>query len=342
MHGDIRGDRYEIVRQFREEALYNVLLSSEIGSEGIDLQFASIVVNDDMPWNPMRIEQRRGRVDHMGQQKDKMLVLNLIYRDTIDEDINERLHCRLQIFHRALSMSEIILGQEVRELAARLLDPSLTRSQRRQIIDRSALAIENRRLEEETLEREATGLIAHGDFVLKRIRESRERGGWIGEEDIRDDVAEALPRLFPGSRVEAEAPGSDLYRIELDGAASTALREFLRRQGRFQPTGLLDGDGRRRYRFTPRGHASRGTDREQLAAPSAGPSPSGGRTRAWERLGASRRRGASPESRRVAFARPLRAGLAAGPYRCRTGACRFRQDPLEWRRGRHRRVPRPS
>lgn len=250
--GTYGGDRYELLRQFRERARYNVLLSSEIGSEGNDLQFASIVINYDMPWNPMRIEQRIGRVDRIGQRKDKILVLNLIYRDTIGEDINGRLHRGLQIFERALGMNEIILGQEVRELEARLLDPSLTRSQRQQIIDQSALAIENRRLEEEKLEREAAGLIAHGDFVLKRIRESRERGGWIGEEDIRDYVTEALPRLFPGSRVEAEAPGSDLYRIELDAAASTALREFLRRQGRFQPTGLLDGDGRRRYRFTPR------------------------------------------------------------------------------------------
>ena len=101
LHGG-HGDKDEIIAEFRESPDLDVLLSSEVGSEGIDLQFARIVINYDLPWNPMRVEQRIGRIDRLGQTAEKIHIWNLLHEDTIDDRIYTRLFDRLQIFKRAL------------------------------------------------------------------------------------------------------------------------------------------------------------------------------------------------------------------------------------------------
>jgi superfamily II DNA/RNA helicase len=55
----------------------SVLLSSEVGSEGIDLQFCRFLINYDLPWNPMRVEQRIGRLDRLGQTADRISIRHL-------------------------------------------------------------------------------------------------------------------------------------------------------------------------------------------------------------------------------------------------------------------------
>jgi SNF2 family DNA or RNA helicase len=62
------------IERFRAPDGPSVLLSSEVGSEGIDLQFARMVFNYDLPWNPMRVEQRIGRIDRIGQESDAIIV----------------------------------------------------------------------------------------------------------------------------------------------------------------------------------------------------------------------------------------------------------------------------
>ena len=59
----------------------SILLSSEVGSEGIDLQFAWVLVNYDLPWNPMRVEQRIGRLDRLGQESPEVAIWNLLHTE---------------------------------------------------------------------------------------------------------------------------------------------------------------------------------------------------------------------------------------------------------------------
>jgi len=62
------------IERFRAPDGPSILLSSEVGSEGIDLQFARMVFNYDLPWNPMRVEQRIGRIDRIGQENDAIII----------------------------------------------------------------------------------------------------------------------------------------------------------------------------------------------------------------------------------------------------------------------------
>ncbi len=112
--GKIDGDltpeeRFEKINDFRENK-FDILLSSEVGSEGLDMQFCNVVVNYDLPWNPMRVEQRIGRIDRIGQTADKLLIFNLCIEGTIEDRILNRLYSKLDIFESSIGELEPILG----------------------------------------------------------------------------------------------------------------------------------------------------------------------------------------------------------------------------------------
>ena len=250
LHGSVKRPRADILARFRDADDIRVLLSSEVGSEGVDLQFSAIVVNYDLPWNPMRLEQRIGRVDRLGQKKEKVTVLNLIYEDTIDRRIYDRLYERLQIGRRALGELEAVLGEPMRDITIKLFDPKLSLEQKEAAIEQTAQALENRQREEEQLEQEAGSLVRHGDYILERIMESRGRNRWLRGEDILTYVQDRMLRDFPGTVIETSPPGSDTYRIRLSSGAAVAFQAFLAARSLKRRTRLLTGSSQQRYRFT--------------------------------------------------------------------------------------------
>lgn len=114
-------NRFSLERDDREAI--DILLSSEVGCEGLDYQFCDCLVNYDLPWNPMRIEQRIGRIDRYGQKSDTVAIYNLITPGTVDSDIYFRCLWRIGVFHAAIGGSEEIIGtltSEIREVAENL------------------------------------------------------------------------------------------------------------------------------------------------------------------------------------------------------------------------------
>lgn len=177
-------DKQEIIELFRSPEGPSVLLSSEVASEGIDLQFSRVVINYDLPWNPMKVEQRIGRIDRLGQKAPSITVWNLFYGDTIDSRIHDRLYARIGIFERALGGLEAILGDEIRKLTIDLLTGHLSPDEENRRIETAALAIENARSMEERLEDEAGALVAHGDYILNQIKAARDLERWITAQDL--------------------------------------------------------------------------------------------------------------------------------------------------------------
>ncbi len=101
-------ERSALVEDFRSRA--QILLSTEAGAEGLNLQFCNIVVNFDLPWNPQRLEQRIGRCHRYGQQRD-VLVLNFLNRaNAADARLYELLEKKLGIFDGVFGASDEILG----------------------------------------------------------------------------------------------------------------------------------------------------------------------------------------------------------------------------------------
>ncbi|HLA46583.1 MAG TPA: SNF2-related protein [Thermoplasmata archaeon] len=95
------------VRAFQERN--RVFLSTEAGGEGRNLQFCNTVVNFDLPWNPLKIEQRIGRVHRLGQTRE-VYIVNLWAKDTVEEYVIELLDRKINMFHLVVGELDLILG----------------------------------------------------------------------------------------------------------------------------------------------------------------------------------------------------------------------------------------
>jgi superfamily II DNA/RNA helicase len=87
-----------------------VLISTEAGGVGLNLQCCHHMVNFDLPWNPQRIEQRIGRIDRFGQPSDEVFIFNLVCRNTIEEYVVDILAKKLRMFEVVMGEVNQILG----------------------------------------------------------------------------------------------------------------------------------------------------------------------------------------------------------------------------------------
>jgi SNF2 family DNA or RNA helicase len=108
-HGSLaRLDKERAIRAFRDEV--PVLVSTESAGEGRNLQFCHVMVNADLPWNPMQIEQRLGRLHRVGQTRD-VLLTNLVARGTMEQRILHVLEAKINLFELVVGELDMILGR---------------------------------------------------------------------------------------------------------------------------------------------------------------------------------------------------------------------------------------
>lgn len=240
IHGDVpMADRETEVDRFRSSPRIPILLSSEVGSEGIDLQFCRVVVNYDLPWNPMKVEQRIGRVDRLGQKTSKITIVNFSVLDTIEARILDRLYMRIGIFERSLGELEPILGGEIQKLTIDLLSRNLTPAQEDARIRQTQRAIEEKRKGECELEDRSAAFVGTSDYILERIRAARRMGRWITPEELRRFVADYFAHNFRGTRIAWDHPEIGLVSISLSSNARNSLAQFWRSRGGAPTTVLV-------------------------------------------------------------------------------------------------------
>ncbi len=114
-HGSLNADDKEAaIRRFRSDA--QILLSTEAGGEGRNLQFAHLLVNYDLPWNPMKVEQRIGRLDRIGQKRP-VHIYSLACQGTIEQRVLDVLENRIQLFTESVGSLDPILGEVENDIA---------------------------------------------------------------------------------------------------------------------------------------------------------------------------------------------------------------------------------
>lgn len=225
VHGGM--EKNTALEEFEKPGGPNILLSSEVASEGVDLQFSSLVINYDLPWNPARIEQRIGRIDRIGQDEGQILIWSFVYEDTIDERVYSRLLERLNIFRQALGSMEAVLGEEIRHLAYELLSHKLTPEREAERIDRTRVTLAKLSRDQARLEEEATQLIAHGEFIQNKVKAAKELGRYIRGSDLLPYVRDYLLRQYPGTRM-ISVDDDDLHvRLEFSTQARVEFADFL-------------------------------------------------------------------------------------------------------------------
>ncbi|MBA4418469.1 MAG: helicase [Syntrophus sp. (in: bacteria)] len=205
----------------------DLLLFSEIGCEGLDYQFCDCIVNYDLPWNPMRVEQRIGRIDRVGQKSESIAIVNMITPGTVDADIYERCLVRIGVFNSALGGSEEILGEITREIRSIAEQFSLSDEERglkfQQLADNKIRLIQ----EQEILEQrqlELFGIRLPENQIKKEIEDAS--SFWLSSASIHRLVTLYLQRTCGKEQdfILGEKPLKTL-RLSQD-ARSSLLRDF--------------------------------------------------------------------------------------------------------------------
>lgn len=159
IHGDVPdSERRELRNRFtlekENENAIDIMLFSEVGCEGLDYQFCNYMVNYDLPWNPMKIEQRIGRIDRNGQKSESVVIVNMITEETVDQKIYDRCLLRIGVFENSIGDCESILGEVTQQIQSVATSFELTEKEReeklQQIADNQIRFVqEKERLEEE-------------------------------------------------------------------------------------------------------------------------------------------------------------------------------------------------
>jgi SNF2 family DNA or RNA helicase len=115
-----RGKKDWMRELFQKHA--QVLIATEAGGEGINLQFCHHIINFDLPWNPMRLEQRIGRIHRLGQEKDVM-IYNFAIKDTVEEHILKLLYEKIHLFEKVIGeLDDILTKLEFGNIEDHLID----------------------------------------------------------------------------------------------------------------------------------------------------------------------------------------------------------------------------
>jgi len=213
-------EREKRIAQFRE-GKYQILLSSEVGSEGLDFQFCHILFNYDLPWNPMVVEQRIGRLDRFGQKAERILIFNLSAPGTIEDEILNRLYRRIKLFESYIGDLEAILGNEITSLTKDLFDPELSEEERKRRIEEAGMLLEKRKHQFEEWERSSPQFIGHDEYYRQEVDRAQVLGRFIRPEDLARFVTDFLSHYDRRSELTEDGPG--VHRLE----ASEKLLQFV-------------------------------------------------------------------------------------------------------------------
>jgi hypothetical protein len=239
IHGKLSNRQEEIVR-FKNDPNCQILLSSEVGSEGLDFQFCDALVNYDLPWNPMVVEQRIGRIDRVGQKSKKLNIYNLVIQDSIEEIIYDRLLDRIDIFRNTIGDLEAILDESDKDapimfeakngIMRKLYSQKLTLQEQKEIADDARVAIETRRKLLNELENEIGKSFANDQYIQQEITKIHTSKQYITADEIHFLLAYLFthPDGLPQFDFTTEKGDSMVHKLAWGPNDTKLLTDFLR------------------------------------------------------------------------------------------------------------------
>lgn len=234
LHGGVpNADRDEIIDDFRKEK-FEILVANQVGAEGLDFEFCNVLVNYDLPWNPMQVEQRIGRLDRFGQKHEKIFIFNMYTPGTIESEIFGRLYERIGVFEKSIGELEPILRNSFPRLNSQMLDPMLTEEQRKAKEDAFLVQTETERAQIEELEKNRGNLALTGMLDIKGLTDSGPSDGrYIGEAELFHfleyitELHGGELRMHPDRTVElrgTQSLGAEVAYLDTDQVVSAAAK----------------------------------------------------------------------------------------------------------------------
>jgi superfamily II DNA or RNA helicase len=190
-NGRMNADEKErAIREFRERA--SVLVSTEAGGEGRNLQFANHLINYDLPWNPMKVEQRIGRLDRIGQRRT-VHIHNLVCEGTLEERVLHVLGDRIRMFEESVGALDPILGSIEKDIErlALLDEPGDTGGRFSLYSDDLEKRVKQARAMEKRL---ADFVLDRASFRRDQLDELLDRSRLADQDDVADFCRQVLER----------------------------------------------------------------------------------------------------------------------------------------------------
>ena len=218
--------RFELPKDDKDAI--DILLFTEVGSEGLDYQFCNMMINYDLPWNPMKIEQRIGRIDRRGQKSEAVSIYNMITNGTVDADIYYRCLMRIGIFESSIGECEEILGDIATQIDQIVMDSRLTDEERKEKLEQMAdneirKVQELTKLEEE--EKEFFGFNISEYITTQEIHNAE--NPWLSQKNLQIMSEQYLNhRLGQGNYIVGEG---EVKQLRLSAIARQELRDDFRR-----------------------------------------------------------------------------------------------------------------
>jgi ATP-dependent helicase HepA len=214
-------NRFRLPKE-NEEAI-DILLSSEVGCEGLDYEFCDRLVNYDIPWNPMRIEQRIGRIDRFGQKAEKVLIFNFITPGTVEERIFFRCFERLGVFQDTLGDLEEVLGELVDDLTKIALDPKLTNKQADELARQKSDNLLRQVEEERRLEAESGEFLGIDQIFTDDIQSMVTEGRFVSPDDLIRMIQNYIEQSEIGGKLSRDDKNANLYRLRMKKESRQSL-----------------------------------------------------------------------------------------------------------------------
>lgn len=236
INGSIPPDeRALLIDRFRTTPDLQVLLTSEVGAEGLDFQFCDTLFNYDLPWNPMRVEQRIGRIDRYGQKAEKIRIYSFFLSDTIEERILARLYERIGIFEDSIGDLEPILGPLSNSLSREVFSVAMTPAEEIEIAERYADLVIRRREDERALESRSAELMGQDALILEAVGETVSSGRYISPSELRSVVDGYLRQTTVNAELEDQL-GDGTVLLRPDHRLSQAVEAFVSDSRDHRPT----------------------------------------------------------------------------------------------------------
>lgn len=254
IYGDSKIDKTEILHQFQFDDSIKVLLSSEVGSEGLDMQFCNTMVNYDLPWNPMVVEQRIGRIDRFGQESPKVNINTIIVEESILEDIYARLMTRIGIFRESIGDLEAILDAEMttddgkkitiqdalknmgRDFYSDKLSAEEAEKKRKEI----ERAIENEKLNLQKIEEGLTNALTNDSYFRDEINKIINNNAYVTSHELFQFVQQIIKEHLTTCEL-VPADEADVYILRVPKSAPKVVKQFLEQ---YQP---VDPDSKKLF-----------------------------------------------------------------------------------------------
>lgn len=245
IYGDSSIDKWKCLKNFEDNEDIQVLLSSEVGSEGLDMQFCNSMVNYDLPWNPMVVEQRIGRIDRVGQLSKVLNIYTMVVKNSILETIYVRLLKRIGIFRESIGDLEEILDPEaimdlevtidgkkstikdqIKSIERDFYSDKLTEAEIKRKEIEIEQAIANERVNLKEIEEGLSSTLTNDSYFQNEINRIDTNNAYVTEKELITFVKQIIKEFLTTCSLET-TDDADVYGIRVPKSSPRTLRRFL-------------------------------------------------------------------------------------------------------------------